>query len=50
MTDPISIQSTKLINIPIGNYNGDKLKNARLIDLLSKEDLLKQVGLECTLS
>ena len=27
MTDPISLQSTKDINIPIGNYNGDKLKN-----------------------
>ena len=50
MTDPISLQSTKDINIPIGNYNGDKLKNVRLIDLLSKPNLLKDIGLNCKLS
>eukprot|EP01084_Bolivina_argentea_P168630 292397_1 len=50
MTDPIAPQSTAKINIPIGNYNGNKLHNIKLIDLLSDENLLKQVGLNCKIS
>eukprot|EP01084_Bolivina_argentea_P022576 41964_1 len=49
MTDPISLQSTQEINIPIGNYNGNPLRNVPLIDLLSNENLLKQIGIDCTL-
>eukprot|EP01084_Bolivina_argentea_P054322 99663_1 len=50
MTDPISLRSTKSVNIPIGNYSGNKLQNIKLIDLLSKQDLLKDIGLNCKLS
>eukprot|EP01083_Nonionella_stella_P311910 1113702_1 len=50
MKDPISLLSTKQINTPIGNYMGDKLHNVRLIHLLSKPALLRQIGLDCRLS
>eukprot|EP01084_Bolivina_argentea_P042306 78024_1 len=50
MTDPIALQSTQQINIPIGNYKGNKLKNVKLIDLLSKKHLLQQIGVNCDIS
>eukprot|EP01084_Bolivina_argentea_P273987 466847_1 len=49
MTDPISLKSAQSINIPIGNYKNDKLRNTKLIDLLSNENLLKEIGVNCKL-
>eukprot|EP01083_Nonionella_stella_P084882 235075_1 len=50
MKDPIALQSTQAINLPIGNYLGNKLKNHKLIDVLSQEKLLKAIGVNCKLS
>eukprot|EP01084_Bolivina_argentea_P196007 336097_1 len=49
MKDPIALQSTQEINLPIGNYNNNKLRNVKLIDILSNENLLKEIGIDCTL-
>eukprot|EP01083_Nonionella_stella_P187489 689103_1 len=50
MKDPIALQSTQSINLPIGNYEGEKLKNHKLIQVLSQEKLLHKIGLKCKLS
>ena len=50
MKDPISVQSTQAINIPVGNFKGDKLRNVQLIELLSNEKLLNEIGVDCRVS
>ena len=50
MSDPISVQSTQSINVPVGNFEGKKLRNVRMTDLLSQPQLLKEIGLDCKLS
>eukprot|EP01084_Bolivina_argentea_P070718 128597_1 len=50
MKDPITAQSVAKINVPIGNYKGNKLHNVKLIHLLSDEKLLKNIGIDCKLS
>ena len=47
MKDPVSLQSTQAINVPVGNLKGEKLKNVQLIQLLSSQRLLKEIGVDC---